>query len=301
MPKHDIVLLTDARYVNPQQVDLYTQNILDEDKLLTAALQAKGLQAIRVDWADETFNWQDAGVAVFRSTWDYFDRFAAFSAWLEKTKELTRFVNPYALIRWNLDKHYLLDLQARGVNIPETIFIEAGETTTLAAVVAQSGWEEVILKPAVSGAARHTYRLRAEDIARHEAIFRHLIANEAMMLQVFQRSVPEKGEIALMYFNGHYSHAVLKIAKPGDFRVQDDFGGTVHAYQPTPAEIDLGARAIHACQPVPVYGRVDIIEDNYGNPAVGEVELIEPELWLRMYPAAAEKMAGALANYISTR
>ena len=299
MSHFDIALLTDSRYVKPAKVDLYVQNILDEDKLLINALAERGLQAIRADWADENFAWQEAKVAVFRTTWDYFDRFTEFTRWLDKTRRLTHFVNPYSLIKWNLDKHYLLELQANGVNIPATIFIEPGATTTLAEVIGPTGWPEVILKPAVSGAARHTYRIKAARIADYEKVFQQLTAREAMMVQPFQQSVPDKGEIALMYFNGKYSHAVLKKAKAGDFRVQDDFGGTVHPYKPTAAEIALGEKAISICRPTPVYGRVDILEDNAGNPAIGEVELIEPELWFRMYPPAARLMAAALGQHIA--
>jgi hypothetical protein len=109
--------------------------------------------------------------------------------------------------------------------------------------------------------------------------------------------VLQRGEVALMFFNGQYSHAVLKVAKPGDFRVQDDFGGTVHNYTPTDEEIRLGEQTVQACAIVPVYARVDIIEDNNSVPAVSELEIIEPELWFRFHPPSAEQLAEAIFNY----
>ena len=158
----------------------------------------------------------------------------------------------------------------------------------------ESNWTELILKPAVSGAARHTYRFLAKNAAEHEAIFRELIANEAMMLQVFQHNILTKGEVAFMVFGGQYSHAVLKIAKPGDFRVQDDFGGSVHDYIASPEEIAFVEKTMSALSTVPAYARVDMIWDNEGRPAVSELEMIEPELWMRKDINAATRFATVL-------
>jgi glutathione synthase/RimK-type ligase-like ATP-grasp enzyme len=214
-------------------------------------------------------------------------------------KEVVSFINPIELILWNLDKHYLQDLSEKGINIPDTKFIEPGEQTTLSKVFHDTGWTDAILKPAVSGSARHTYRLSKANLTDHEAIFQQLIAKEAMLLQSFQHSVIIKGEVALMYFDGHYSHAVKKFAKPGEFRVQSDFGGTVHNYLPTAEEIILGEKTMQACDPLPTYARIDIIEDNNGDSAVMELEIIEPELWFRFYPSAAQSMADAVVKYIN--
>ena len=78
----------------------------------------------------------------------------------------------------------------------------------------------------VSGAARHTYRFLPEDAEQHETLYQQLIGEEAMMIQEFQVQVPIKGEVAFMLFDGRFTHAILKKAKEGDFRVQDDFGGS---------------------------------------------------------------------------
>ena len=92
--------------------------------------------------------------------------------------------------------------------------------------------------------------------------------------------------------------SVLKRAKAGDFRVQDDFGGSVEPYFANIDEIALAEKAFNACEPRPVYGRADIIRDNSNQLALAELELIEPEGWLRMMPKAAKKFAKAVANYI---
>ena len=97
-----------------------------------------------------------------------------------------------------------------------------------------------------------------------------------------------------MVMGGQFTHAVLKVAKPGDFRVQDDFGGSVHDYQPTQAEMNFAEKAVSFCSPSPSLARVDIIRDNNDELAIIELEMIEPELWFRLNPKAADVLAEAI-------
>ncbi|MGB0914587.1 MAG: ATP-grasp domain-containing protein [Crocinitomicaceae bacterium] len=296
---YDITILTDHRYVNPTEIDIYTQNVLDEDYCLMDAMKGLGLKVHRTNWDDSNFDWSSTKYVIFRTTWDYFDRFPEFSIWLEKVSKVTKLINPKELIYWNIDKHYLLDLDKQGVRIPNTYFIETGEQRTLSEICSNFKWDEFILKPVVSGAARHTYRFNLEDADKHEAVFKDLIASEGMMIQEFQRQIMTKGEVAFMVFGGKYSHAVLKQAKQGDFRVQDDFGGTISEYKPNAEEIEFIEHAVSACSPVPVYARIDVIWNNENELCIGEIELIEPELWFRMNKNSAQACAQAVLNHVN--
>jgi len=296
MSLFDVVILTDSRYVAPSKPDIYTQNILDEDELVKKALERKGLRVGRTNWDNPQFDWSQTDHILFRTTWDYFDRFPEFDKWLQQVSTQTQLINPAELIRWNIDKHYLIDLQQAGIHIPPTYFIEPGDELGLAKHFLATSWSDVILKPAISGAARHTYRINTSNIAAHETIFKELIAQESMLLQEFQQQVVSKGEISLMVFGGKFSHAVLKKAKLGDFRVQDDFGGSVHTYQANTEEIAFAEKVVTACSSLPAYARVDVIWDNQDNLAVSELELIEPELWFRLHPPAADFLAAAIAR-----
>lgn len=287
----DVVILTDDRYVHPQNPDTYVRNILKEEEILSEALVHWGYRVTRKSWSDSDFDWTTTRSIIFRSTWDYFDRFDEWKKWLEKVAEQTLFINSHELVMWNMDKHYLGDLRQKGLNIPEIHYIEQGAQTSLATLFEATGWQEVILKPCISGAARHTYRFTSDEHQEYEDRFQALIGQEAMMLQPFQHNVLQQGEVSIMVMDGRFTHAVLKIAKPGDFRVQDDFGGTVHPYHPNAAEIAFAEKAVSLCQPQPLYARVDIICDNQGELAVIEMELIEPELWFRMAPDAAKVLA----------
>ena len=294
MKPFDVIILTDKRYLEDSESNLYKHNVFYEDFLVLEALRQEDLKVNRLAWDDENFDWSSTKSVLFRSTWDYFDRFDEFSIWLEKVKNQTILFNSEKIIRWNIDKHYLNDLKNNGVHIAETYFIEKGCQQSLQEIIESLGWNEVVLKPCVSGAARHTHRLNSRTIEAHEGIFNQLIANESMMLLPFQHQIVKKGEVSIMVFNGQYTHAILKKAKKGDFRVQDDFGGTVHDYQPTKEEIAFAENAVKACFELPIYARVDIFTDNNNQIALLELELVEPELWFRYHPTAANVLAKAL-------
>lgn len=298
MKKFDVVLLTEAKYIDPKTVDWYTDQVLTEDGLVLGALQKKGIHATKKDWADPDFDWSSTRFAIFRTTWDYFHRFQEFDTWLNKVSHQTKLINSIDLVRWNMDKHYLLDLSERGVHIVNTYFVEQGSDLTLQDLHDHTGWTETVIKPAISGAARHTYRLDPTTIHEHESIFRNIIANESMLLQPFQKSITTKGEVSHIVIDGNYCHSVLKKAKEGDYRVQDDWGGTVQSYKANREEIEFAEHAVRSCKPIPVYARVDLMWDNDDRLALCELELVEPELWFRKNEAAADLLAVAIEKML---
>ena len=108
---YDIVILTDRRYEKPENTDWYIDQVLLEDSLVQKALEEKGLKVIRKSWDAKDIDWSKVRYAIFRSTWDYFDRFKEFFSWFEKTRKVLHFINCPEIIYWNLDKHYLQDLK----------------------------------------------------------------------------------------------------------------------------------------------------------------------------------------------
>ncbi len=292
----DIIILSESKYINavPDPNDEYTKNVLTEDNLILKSFENKGWKAAIKAWDDPDFDWTQTKHVIFRTTWDYSHRFGEFALWLNATAAKTNMINPYEQILWNLDKHYLNDLMDEGINVPETLFIRKGDTRTLQDLHDDMAWEETVLKPCISGGGRHTFKLDSDNIVDHEDIYKELIAREDMMLQPFLELVPEKGEIAYMVMGGEFTHAILKKAKTGDFRVQDDFGGTIHDYTPSVEEVAFAENVVKSVNPLPAYARVDAVWDNDGNLCVSELELIEPELWFRKRPEAAD----ILADYV---
>lgn len=291
-----ITLLTDKRYLKNEPENWYVNNIFKDDNLVTKALEKVGFIVDRTNWDNDSYNWSKTDLALFRTTWDYFDKFKEFRNWLDDVSEKTTLINPKSIIDWNFDKQYLKELEIKGVNIPDTQIIKSGDSNNLAFHFKHSGYKKAVLKPCVAGAARHTYVIEGSNVSHYESIFKELIASEPMMLQGFQTSIQEKGEVSIIMFGGNYSHAVLKKAKRGDFRVQDDFGGTVHNYLPSDDEIAFAQQVLLHVEPLPSYARVDYFWDNNMQLALGELELIEPELWFRNYPKSAQIFAETIAN-----
>ena len=297
-PGADVALLTESRYAagTAKPDDWYFSNILRDDELLQRALERLGLSSVRLDWSHPGVDWSTFRCLVFRTTWDYFDRIREFTAWLKSVQFQTRLCNDASIIWWNLDKHYLADLEARGVPIVPSRFLEPHRPENLHDLLDATGWQEAVLKPCVSGGARHTHRVNHDNAEAIQALLEPQLSAEAFLFQPFIRDVLDSGETTLMVVDGHVTHAVRKVPKAGDFRVQDDHGGTVHGHQPTREQIELAMRAMEACRPVPSYGRVDMVSDNGGQWMIMEVELIEPELWLRNHPPAATELARAVAK-----
>lgn len=298
MKNYDVVILTKKEFHNPINLDWYIKQVIQEDDFVLKALERKGLKVTRTYWDNSNFDFSTAKITLFRTIWDYFHRFDEFSKWLNKTKDQTQFINSHEIIYWNIDKHYLKDLKKNNINIPNTVFIQKNSKQSLKDLLETTSWNDAVLKPTISGAGRHTYKINSKNINSHEAIFQELILKEDMMLQEFQYNIYEKGEVAFMIYNGKVSHAVLKKGKKGEFKVQDDFGGSVHEYIPTSNEIIFAEKVISSCKYKPVYARVDIIWDNNNNPAVSELELIEPELWFRFYPPSADLFADAIKKLL---
>lgn len=299
MKEFDVVLLTDSRYVNPKKIDSYIQNVLKEDGLLMDGLEKLNLKTIKKDWNDHNFNWSSTKSAIFRSTWDYFDQFSNFRNWLDIVKDQCFLINPYKQINWNLDKHYLLDLQKKDLPIVESVFVSKKSQLDLETISKSKNWKNIVVKPTISGAARHTYHLKNNEIKKFQNKWLSLTNNEDFMVQEFQKNILSSGEIAVMLFGGKYSHSVLKKAKKGDFRVQDDFGGSVEIINPSLEIIDLAEKTVKSLKTMPLYARVDIIFDNGSNPVISELELIEPELWFRFKEESAYKLAEIVKDFLN--
>jgi len=296
MPKFDITLLTSSEFLSAEAGDEFTETILEEDRILREALEKRGLKVTRTNWDNPDFNWAETKHVIFRTPWDYFSRYDEFAPWLEKTGKVSKFINPADIITWNIDKHYMLELHKEGINIPNTIFLEPGETRSLTEITAGLNWDEFILKPAISGGAWHTYRMNRDTIARHEEIFKELIKERSMLVQEYQKSISGKGEVSYMVIGGKFTHAILKKGKGEDFRVQESFGGTVEDYLPSPEEIEFAQNVVSRAKSGIVYARVDVMWDNNNELTLGELEVFEPALWLRKNPPAAELLAGIIHN-----
>jgi len=290
----DITLLTCRAYYKPDNITPYIQNILLEQELLKSAFESQGLKVDITYWDNPSYEWQQTKSVLFRTVWDYFERFDEFWDWLEQVKTKTRLINSYELIKWNIDKHYLRDLKNNGIQVVPTYFADRGNNISLQEIANLNDWKHIVIKPAISASAFNTYKITNDEIEQKEQLFHELLQTHDMLVQPFFPTISELGEASLMVFGGKFTHAILKKAKAGDFRVQDDFGGTVHDYNPTQEEIKFAEKVFQSCISLPIYGRVDIVWDSNKHIYLSELEIIEPELWIRNRPESANKIAEAV-------
>jgi glutathione synthase/RimK-type ligase-like ATP-grasp enzyme len=264
--------------------------LFGEERELLPALRARGVDAEAVIWSDPRVDWASFDAVVLRSTWDYFERYPEFCAWLARVESVTRVYNPPSLVRWNSDKMYLRELAQRGTRIVPTVFCEAREPANLARILRDSEWDDAVMKPCVSGGAYRTHRVRAETAAADQAEMNAILATTGVLVQPFFPEIQTEGEWSFVFFGGTLSHTVLKVAVRDEYRIQTQFGGTFSEVTPEPWLLAQVQGVVSALPEAPAYARIDGLvrgRDFY----LMEAELIEPYLYLSAAPGSLERCA----------
>jgi len=269
--------------------------LTEDDRLLLGPLAERGLRAEPAVWKDLKYSWRNCDAVIIRSCWDYHLRLDEFLAWIDSLERAgVRVFNQPSLLRWNADKIYLRDFERKGVPIIPTFWGESGTPTDLAAQLRDLGWQKAVIKPRISASAHKTRLTSAQSAAHDQALFDELQCGPGVMLQKFMDEVQTAGEWSLMFFAGHFSHAVMKTPKPGDFRVQHEYGGFTVAQDPPAPVLDTAVRIMDTLDPTPLYARVDGVESNR-HFLLMELELIEPALFLDATSDAPRLLADAIA------
>lgn len=265
-----------------------------DDRLLLKPLADLGVHAEPAVWDDPAVDWTRYDAVVLRSTWDYPERLDAFLAW---AGSMPRLVNRYEMVRWNVDKRYLLDLAAAGIEIVSTVFAAPGEDF----VAIPADWSEVVVKPASSAGSRATARYTRDDERVWPHVERLLDGGRIAMLQPYHHGIDARGETGLVYAGGIFSHAFRKgplLSPSGAITDQLFAPEDISPRVPSAEERALGDAAIAwvvARFGVPAYARVDVLP----GPQVIEVELIEPSLYLAHGAGSAERFARAIAAAVT--
>ncbi len=266
-----------------------------DDRLLVRELQRRGLTVSIEAWSDPHAQWNESRLCVLRSTWDYHERCEEFLAWVEYASSVTILKNDPHVLRWNAHKSYLWELERRGVPVVPTAWVSCGESCDLVELAETYDWRDIVLKPA-RGAASHEVTLvrrGAASFAEGQERFAHLARTQDVLVQPYLPSVVTYGERALIFFDGQYSHAVVK--KPFDtvLVVGDARSSLVQA---TPAELAVAVKALAAVPGYPLYARIDLLRDDEDRVCVNEVELIEPGLYLGVHEPAQRDFADAVVR-----
>ena len=268
-------------------------DIATDDRILVRELERLNVIGVPAPWDSHDVDWKAFDLLLVRSCWNYHLHPEKFEAWVNSiVRNNVRIANPPGLVLWNMNKNYLKGLMEEGVRIPDSVWLAEHDfhPDTLYKILIEKGWDRAVLKPCISASSfRTTIVTPLNALEEGDTIAQHF-PKGGIILQKFMDAIPQHGEHSIIFFNGEYSHAVLKQARAGEFRVQHQFGGTARPASIPPEIVNAASNIISKLDTVPLYARVDgIAADN--NFTLMELELIEPVLFLSHAPHAARHFA----------
>lgn len=274
-PMPDVLLAT-----SEERRDLW-----EDEFFLVDAIRDRGLTVEPAVWNDPTVAWGSARTVVLRSVFDYVSDREGFCRWADKVESVTQLHNPARLIRWNSHKTYLRELEASGVPIVPTEWLDAGTHVKLMELLEKNGWPEAVVKPTVGNGARGAHRVTPKNGQAH---LDALLAERDVMIQPYIAAVEHPGENALIHIGGEFSHAIKKDQMLAGREFSLD---RTPRTDPDPRELELAAKVLSRVPEHPLlYARVDTIVDG-DVVRLMELEVIEPVLFFTKAPEAATKLA----------
>lgn len=305
---------------NPRAIAVATYQDVPEampgDRLVIEVLEERyGVTVEAIPWDASDVDWGQYEAVLIRSTWNYHRRPDAFLAWADDVEAAGAVLwNPASVVSWNAKKGYLRDLEQAGLPVVPTAWIPQGSRIDLGTVLRDQRWPRAVVKPSVSATAFRTWISSQEEAEDHQGSLDVLLMEADAMVQPFLSQVQDAGEWSFVFFADHtgmfsFSHAVVKRPVAGDFRVQDEFGGSVAPAVPSPSllhQVEAIAEAVTRIAPGPLlYARIDGVVSKGSQAAkdtflLMELELIEPDLFLRYGDHAPERFADAVASHFST-
>jgi glutathione synthase/RimK-type ligase-like ATP-grasp enzyme len=275
------------------------ENFYTYDKLLFEPMKTLGWIAEEVSWRNENVDWSDFDAVIVRSTWDYQNDLEKFKNILEKINSVSHLENDFELMKWNMNKNYLFDLEQKGVRIVETIWEKSFNSSLVHEYFDKLNTDEIIIKPNVSASADNTFRLSKENINEQLPTLEKIFATREFMVQPFLKNIIDEGEYSLFYFDGKFSHSVLKKPKEKDFRVQEEHGGDIQPFNVSSEMKVIGENILKKLSTIPLYGRVDLVRIKQNEFALMELELIEPSLYLNKDEQSPVRLAKVFNEKLS--
>ncbi|KKS45187.1 hypothetical protein A2781_03180 [Candidatus Gottesmanbacteria bacterium RIFCSPHIGHO2_01_FULL_42_27] len=266
------------------------------DKLLVKPLESFGHKLFPAPWDNPEIDWQKFDVLILRSCWNYHLHIDGFLSWLKKIKKLgIRLWNPYQIVLWNIDKRYLFDLEKKGIGIIPTKLIKKNAVSTLKKYFSDFNCQELIVKPTIGASAYKINRFLVSEAEIRLKDFQQMLTQTDCLIQPLMKEIFE-GEISMIFLGKKFSHAILKQPRQDEFRVQIELGGTEELTNLSPELIKQGQKIIDSIKGNLLYARVDgIIHD--GKFMLMELELVEPHLFLDLYPPSALQFASKFENF----
>lgn len=252
------------------------------------ACGARGIELVETVWDEPGVESRGFDGVVVGTVWDYVKRPDEFVEAIRRIERVAPVWNPVDTVVWNMQKRYLIDLERGGARLVPTLWRERADAATIRAAFDELGCERIVVKPEVgAGAWRQVLVGRGDAMPPEDQL-----PPGRAMIQPFVESILTEGEYSLLYFGRAFSHAVRKVAKAGEYRIQAVYGGRDRGHTPSEAELEAAQRVIDAVPGELLYARVDMVRASDGRLMLMELELIEPYL----YPVEGDDFAGRFAG-----
>ena len=257
---------------------------------LDAAFVARGVDARWVRWDDDGVDWAAADLVAVRSTWDYIHRPDELLAWARRVETTTLLLNGADVFSWNVDKAYLTALG----DVPVVPTVALDGRSGLAQAVAAVGGSAVV-KPRISASGHGVVVADGPDDPRLDDV-----DDVPVVVQPLVESIRTEGEHSVFVLDGRAHGRIRKVPPAGDIRAHEFRGATVTAAAarrrrgrrwpsaPSRPPPDMLGRTID-------YARLDLLLLD-GAWCVGELEAIEPGLYLDVLPSTAEPFADLVVD-----
>jgi glutathione synthase/RimK-type ligase-like ATP-grasp enzyme len=264
--------------------------------LSLAPMAELGWEVEMVPWQQQV-DWNEYDLVYICTPWDYQDDVAAFLGVLEAVERSSaRLVNNLDLVRWNLEKTYLHELEVRGADIVPSVFFDHFDAEDIVACFETHNTGKIVVKPVVGANADHIFVLEGPLPDETVIELRQTYEHRPFFVQPFIDSVQSEGEYSVFFFGGDYSHAILKKPKRGDFRSQEEHGADILSVEAPEPLIETARHVLGVVNPQPVYVRADFVRGKGDRFLLMELELIEPALYFRTDPGSARRFAKALTR-----
>lgn len=266
----------------------------EHDRMMTALsgpFAARGMEVVDVDWADKTQDWAAYGAVIIGTTWDYWDHAAEFLETLKQVEAATHLFNSAKMVVWNSHKGYLKDLANKGARLIPTLWIDQVDDASFRVAFDTLGSDDLVFKRQIGAGADGQYRLSPTDPCPNMP--------HPMMVQPFLSKIQEEGEISFIFIDGTFSHALLKQAASGDYRIQSTYGGIETPIMPSADDLADAGAIMKILEETPLYARVDMLRGDDGRLLLMELELIEPYLYPLEGETLGPMMAAAIANRLA--
>ena len=265
-----------------------------DDDLSHEPLNKLGWEVQTVPWTEKS-DWNEYDLTIIRSTWDYQDNLNHFLEVLDEIEHSrSTLLNSSEIVKWNIDKKYLLELEKQHISVVQTEIYSSLSEEILTDAFDRFQVQELVIKPTISANAYHTHRLR-KDSNTLQDILQKLPDDKEWLIQPFMENIVSEGEYSLMYVQGRLTHTILKTAGDDDYRVQQEHGGMVSPIADPPEElVESAQKVLDNIPDTPFYSRVDLVRTSGENYSLMELELIEPSMYFKYGEGSAQKFAEAI-------